>query len=105
MSIGLNSSSRTELESQKHAELGALVGLELEGVLAPEGYGAAGHLVARVAHEHVGQRALARPIRAHDRVDLAFADLEIQALHYLLAVDLYLKIFYLEHRTPAVCLS
>jgi hypothetical protein len=37
-------------------------------------------------------------------MDLTFSDLEIQALHYLLTVDLYLKIFYLEHQTPAVCL-
>jgi len=35
-------------------------------------------------------------------VDLAFTNLEIQALHDLLTVDLYTKIFYLEHRTPAV---
>jgi hypothetical protein len=32
---------------------------------------------------------------------LTLANLEIQALHYLLTVDLYLKIFYLEHQTPA----
>jgi hypothetical protein len=37
-------------------------------------------------------------------MDLAFSHLEIQALHYLLTVDLYTKVFYLEHRTPAVCL-
>src|SRR5215208_1782477 len=89
------------LECEEHAELGPLVRLQLEDVLALERYGAFGHLVTRMAHEHVGERALPRAVRAHDRVYLTLANLEIQALHYLLTADLYLKIFYLEHQTPA----
>ena len=38
---------------------------------------AAGDLVAGPAHEHVGQRALARAVRAHHRVHLAAAHLEV----------------------------
>src|SRR5215203_1945025 len=89
------------LESEEHPKLGPLIRLQLEDILTLEGYGASGHLVTRMAHEHVGERALPRAVRAHDRVYLTLANLEIQALHYLLAVDLYLKIFYLEHQTPA----
>jgi hypothetical protein len=89
------------LESEEHPELGPLVRLQLEDVLTLEGYGAFGHLVSRMSHEHVGERALPRAVRAHDRVYLTLANLEIQALDDLLAVDLYMKIFYLEHQTPA----
>src|SRR5215203_570076 len=89
------------LEGKEHPELGPLVGLQLEDVLALEGYGASGHLITRMSHEHVGERALPRAVRAHDRMYLTLANLEIQALHYLLSVDLYVKIFYLEHQSPA----
>jgi hypothetical protein len=90
------------LESEEHPELGPLVGLELEDILALESYGASGHLVTRMAHEHVGERALPRAVRTHDRMYLTLPDLQVKTLHYLLAVDLYVKIFYLEHQTPAV---
>src|SRR5215208_2937220 len=92
------------LESKEQPELGPLVRLQLEDVLALEGYGPTGHLVTRMAHEHVGERALPRAIRTHDRVYLTLANLEIQALHYLLTTDLYLKIFYFEHQTPTTWL-
>ena len=42
-------------------------------VLAVEGHAAAGDLVALAAGQHVGERALARAVRAHDRVHLARA--------------------------------
>ena len=44
---------------------------------------AAGHDVRRVAHQRVGERRLARAVGAHDRVDLARADLEVDALEDL----------------------
>ena len=44
---------------------------------------AAGHDVRRVAHQRVGERRLARAVRAHDRVDLARPDLEVDALEDL----------------------
>ena len=38
-----------------------------------------GDLVVLAPGEHVGQRALARAVGAHDGVDLAGADLEVEA--------------------------
>ena len=43
------------------------------------------HLVAGPAHDHVGQRRLARAVRAHDGVDLAGADREVDPREDLLA--------------------
>ena len=43
------------------------------------------HLVAGPAHDHVRQRRLARAVRAHDGVDLAGADGEVDPLEDLLA--------------------
>src|ERR1700732_4499125 len=40
-----------------------------------------------MAGEHVGKRALARAVRAHDGVHLAGADLECQSLEDLVAAD------------------
>ena len=112
--IGASSSSRTELtavrrkfatetpghlarvlEGEEHAEPRPLVGLELQHVLAHELDGAVRDLVARMAHEHVRERALARPVRAHDGVDLALAHLEVEALEDLAALDLDVQVVYL----------
>ena len=38
-----------------------------------------GHLVARVAQNRVGERGLARPVGAHQRVDLALGDGQVDA--------------------------
>ena len=46
---------------------------------------AAEHLVAGASHDHVGQGALARAVRAHDGVHLAGADGEVDPLEDLLA--------------------
>ena len=48
-------------------------GGQAEQVDAVEGDAARRHLVAGPAHDHVGQGGLARPVRAHDGVDLAAA--------------------------------
>src|ERR687897_1096887 len=71
------------LKREEHPQLGPLVGLQLEDVLALEGNRALDHLVAGMPHEHVGQRALPRAVGAHDRVNLTYADLKIQPLHDL----------------------
>src|ERR687894_423259 len=83
------------LEGEEHAEPRPLVGLELQDVLAEELDGAVRDLVARVAHEHVRERALARPVRAHDGVYLALAHLETEALEDLAALDLDVQVVYL----------
>ena len=79
--------ARIRLEPQRGWEVNepdALAQVLLGGMLAgePRFQGPIEHVV--------NERALARPVRAHYRVDLAFANLEIQALHYLLTVDLYM---------------
>jgi hypothetical protein len=48
-----------------------------------------------MAHEHVRERALARAVRAHDRVQLTLTHLQVQALHDLVAVNLDVQILYL----------
>src|SRR5918995_1151264 len=83
------------LEREEHPHLGSLVGFKLQDVLALEGYRALGNLVARMPHQHVRERALPRAVRAHDRVDLALPDLEVQTLDDLVAVDLNVQILYL----------
>src|ERR687898_78270 len=83
------------LEREEHPHLGSLVGFKLQDVLALEGYRALGNLVARMPHQHVRERALPRAVRAHDRVDLALPDLEVQTLDDLVAVNLNVQILYL----------
>ena len=75
------------LEGEEHAEARALVGLELEQVDALEADGSRGHLVGGMAHQDVRQGGLAGAVRAHDGVDLATRELEVDALEDLLAVD------------------
>ena len=67
------------LESKEQPQAGALVDLELEQVLPVERHRSLGDLVARVTHERVGERRLAGAVGAHERVDLALADREVQA--------------------------
>ena len=62
-------------------------GVEFEQVLAFEQDRAAGHRVRRMAGQHLGERALARAVRPHDRVHFARADREVDALEDLDAVD------------------
>ena len=75
------------LEGQEHALGGALVRLHLEHVLAVEQDLAFGDLVVGLAGEHIGERRLARAVRAHDGVHLALVHGEVEAVEDLLAVD------------------
>jgi hypothetical protein len=74
------------LERQEEPPLRALVRLELRHVLAVDEDPALGDLVRRVPHDRVGERRLPRAVRAHDRVHLVQADLEVDALDDLGAV-------------------
>ena len=57
-----------------------LSGRQLQQVAAlPQDLAALDH-VRRVAHQRVGERRLARAVRAHDRVDLALGDRQVDAL-------------------------
>ena len=59
------------LEGEEDAGLAAHVGGPGGDVLAVEADRAGGDLVGGIAEQHVGQRRLARAVRAHDGVDLA----------------------------------
>ena len=74
------------LEREEEALLRALVGAGLGHVLAVEQDLPLGDLVGGVAGDRVGERRLARAVRAHDRVHLARRDGEVDALDDLGAV-------------------
>ncbi len=74
------------LEREEEALLCALVGAGLGHVLAVEQDLPFGDLVGRMAGDRVGERRLARAVRAHDRVHLVRVDREIDALDDLGAV-------------------
>ena len=67
------------LEREEEAALRALVRPHLEDRLAVQEDVALGDLVGRMAHERVGERGLAGPVRAHDRVHLVRVDREVEA--------------------------
>ena len=88
------------LEGEEEPELRALVGAQPADVLAVEERLAAGDLVGRVAHQRVGERRLARAVRAHQRVNLARADREIDSLDDLGAVlERDVQVLQFEHAT------
>ena len=76
---------------KKSPAFAALVGLEAQKLDAVEGHAPARHLVAGPSHQHVGESALARPVRSHDGVDLAASDLEVDAPQDLAGVDAGMK--------------
>jgi hypothetical protein len=67
------------LERQKETGLGAHIGGPVRHVLAVQQDGPGGHRVGRVPHERAGQRGLAGAVGAHERVDLAGPDGEVDA--------------------------
>ena len=73
------------LHGEEQAGLGPLPRRHGEHVDPVEGDRAAEHLVAGPAHDDVRQRGLAGAVRAHDGVDLARADGEVDPLEDLLA--------------------
>src|SRR5438552_14356116 len=80
------------LERHEQTHSRALVGLELEHTLSLEKDLSRRDFVARVTHQGIGERALSRADGAHQGMDLALPDLEVQALENLLAL----------HREPQV---
>ena len=84
------------LEGHEQAGAGALVRVGLGDVLAVEEDLALGDLEARVAHDRVGQRRLAGAVGAHQRVDLAGADVQVDALEDLLVAGVDVEVLDLE---------
>src|SRR3546814_3545535 len=78
---------RGVLHGEEQPGLRALPRGEPEHLGAVEGDAAAEHLVAGPAHDDVGQRGLAGAVRAHDGVDLAGADGEVDPLEDLSTGD------------------
>ena len=68
------------LEGEEQAETGPLVRGEGQDVATLPVDLATGHDVGRMAGQRVGERGLARAVGAHDRVDLAAADRQVDAL-------------------------
>ena len=67
------------LEREEQARLGPGVGRPVSDVLALEEDRPAAHRVGGVAEQGRGQGGLARPVGAHEGVDLAGADDEVEA--------------------------
>ena len=85
------------LERHEHAVAGALVGIHVEQVLAVVEHLAVGDLVAGMARQRPGERALAGSVRTHDGVHFALVDGEIDALEDLAILDANFQILDLQH--------
>ena len=86
------------LEGEEEAGACALVGGEFEHFIAVHADGAAVDGVAGVAHDGVGEGALAGAVGAHDGVDLAGPEGEGEPLHDLLVLDGHAQVVDLEER-------
>src|SRR4029079_10504274 len=84
------------LEGHEQAGAGALVRVGLRDVVPAEEDLPLGHLEVGLAHDHVCERGLARPVRAHEGVDLALVDGEVEALEDLLVPGLDVQVANLE---------
>ena len=80
------------LERQEQARVGALVGLGLGDVLALESDRTLGDLIGGMAEEGAGEGGLARAVRAHQRVDLAARNVEVDASQDLALLDAYVQV-------------
>ena len=80
------------LEGHEQSHPGPLVGGGLGDVLAAPDDLALGHLEVRVTHDRVGERRLAGPVGPHQRVDLAAADLQVDAAKDVLIAGVDVKV-------------
>ncbi len=80
------------LEGEEQPRLRALVRLGLGDVLALEEDRALGHLVRGVAEQGVGERGLARPVGAHQRVHLPALDGQVDAAEDLALLDAHVQV-------------
>src|SRR5262245_17378138 len=64
-----------------------LIRLKLEQILSQVDDLAFGHLVVRMPGENLGERALARAVRPHDRVNLTGLHREVEPFENLLSVN------------------
>ncbi len=80
------------LEGQEQAHPGPLVGVDLGDILALEQDLTFGHLEVRVAHDRVRERRFAGTVGAHQRVDLALVDGQVQSAQNLLLTGSDVKV-------------
>ena len=85
------------LEGEEDAGGGALARVHGEQVLAVPGDRACRDLVVLLAGEHVSERGFAGAVRAHDGMDLALGQLEVEAFQDLAAIDIDVKVLDLKH--------
>src|SRR6266508_4549739 len=85
------------LEGEKQALGGAFVRGQGENVLAVEQHLPIGHDVGVLAGEHMGERGLARAVRAHDGMHAALTDGKLEAVQDFFAVDLDVQILHFKH--------
>src|SRR3954468_353711 len=67
------------LKCQKNSLASPFLGRKLQQILAVAAHSSLRHFISLAAHQHLRQRALARAILAHDGMDLAGFDGEINA--------------------------
>jgi hypothetical protein len=85
------------LEGHEHTFTRALVRIHVQEILAVVGHLARGDLVFGMACDRPCESALARPVRAHDGVDLTGLDVQVDSLENLLAFRANLKVFDIKH--------
>ena len=86
------------LESEEQAGARTLLRRQRQKIAVLEGHRAAGDLVVLAARQHLRESALARAVRAHDGVDFARFDLEVDSLEDLLAGHAGAQIGNFQHR-------
>ena len=86
------------LKTEEQTGTRTLLGLEFEQVLAFIEDRAASHNVTGMAGKRLGEGALARPVRAHERVHFTASDREVDALEYVDAVHARAQSAHLEQR-------
>ena len=85
------------LEAKEQPCPGALLGGHGQQVLAAEGDGALGDLIAGLAGEHRRQRTLAGAVGAHDGMHLTCADGKVNSLEYFFLADAGVEILDVKH--------
>ncbi len=81
------------LEGEEDAFAGAVFGREFEQVFAVVGDAAAGNDVELAAGQHLGQRAFAAAVGAHDGVDFTGVHGEVDALQNFTIANFGVQIF------------
>ena len=85
------------LEGHEHTFTRALVRIHVQEILAVVGHLAPGNLVFGMPCDRPCESALARPVRAHDGVDLTGVDVQVDSLENLLAFRANVKVFDVKH--------